>query len=441
MAYTLINAFKKNASFRQQFVRDTVLIAILAIVCVMTIFAVYRLNELSQEESSARERAEVLQAWSSRIDDNITRLQYVQLRSMSILKQNQNMTPDQANAWLDVHRGEGSNFSQALSNIADALKGLKAVATSETIAESTENVRLAILDFSRNDYAWLGALGYMPNTVANPELAKRLEQDALQDRRSILEGANSSLQFRVQGDAQHYAYQFTEARKQQLVLLLIAMVVAILLCALLFFALRNTLKNNAKLMRELRRNAKYDALTGAYNRSSLDDKVLHEFAQSRRLRQPLSIILLDLDFFKRYNDLFGHPEGDALLVECVNAWRSMARGGDFIARMGGEEFAVVLPNCDANQAVEVALRYLSAMPAGQTFSAGVSEWRKGESFLEWYKRADKRLYIAKFSGRNQVRHTDVIDAAEDMVELSPDAIELGATAASASRMNDLEDKV
>ena len=112
---------------------------------------------------------------------------------------------------------------------------------------------------------------------------------------------------------------------------------------------------------------------------------------------------MDLDHFKAYNDTHGHPAGDTLLAQTATAWQRLLRAGDTLARLGGEEFAVLLPNCTSSDAARLADTLLRAMPHAQTSSAGITQWA-GDTADTLLARADAALYHAKHSGRNRT-HT------------------------------------
>jgi diguanylate cyclase (GGDEF)-like protein len=145
-----------------------------------------------------------------------------------------------------------------------------------------------------------------------------------------------------------------------------------------------------------------DGLTGVPNRRAWDLELPREMARGRRANVPVSIALLDVDHFKRYNDRFGHQAGDELLKESATAWTRELRQGDLLARYGGEEFGVVLPGLTVEQAVEVIDRLRRSTPLGQTVSAGVACWDGVESPERLVGRADTALYRAKHNGRNRV---------------------------------------
>lgn len=156
-----------------------------------------------------------------------------------------------------------------------------------------------------------------------------------------------------------------------------------------------------------------DGLTDLPNKRAFDDTLKREMARSSRHRVPLSLLVLDVDHFKRVNDTHGHASGDAVLISIASSLRATLRAGDFAARYGGEEFVVLLPNCDATGAMIVAerLRAIIAacsvpIPTGQlsvTTSVGVAAMsHMNETGRELFERADAALYLAKGSGRNRV---------------------------------------
>ena len=136
------------------------------------------------------------------------------------------------------------------------------------------------------------------------------------------------------------------------------------------------------LLAEIQSLASSDALTGLPNRRALDDQLPREMARALRSETPLCLAIVDIDHFKAYNDTHGHLAGDAVLRDCAAAWDDSLRGEDTILRFGGEEFLVVLPNCEPTDAFEIVERLRAATPAGQTCSAGLALWRAGESVDE-----------------------------------------------------------
>lgn len=170
--------------------------------------------------------------------------------------------------------------------------------------------------------------------------------------------------------------------------------------ALLALASR-TLSANRERLGQLDQMAHEDALTGVVNRRRLDETLPIELARAQRLGYPLSVAMLDLDFFKRYNDRRGHGAGDVLLRETAQAWRRQLRPTDVLARYGGEEFTLVLPACDAEQAEQLVDRLRPLMPDRQTFSAGIAIWNGQDNADELLRAADVALLQAKRGGRNR----------------------------------------
>lgn len=155
------------------------------------------------------------------------------------------------------------------------------------------------------------------------------------------------------------------------------------------------------LIRRLAQDAEIDPLTGAANRRAWDVHLADAVQAAHRNGADLTLVMLDLDHFKTYNDTHGHQAGDALLRQCVNAWRQTIRPEDILARYGGEEFAVLLTSCNSTHAAAVADKLRRAMPAGQTCSAGIATLAAGETPHALLGRADRALYQAKSAGRDR----------------------------------------
>jgi diguanylate cyclase (GGDEF)-like protein len=175
-----------------------------------------------------------------------------------------------------------------------------------------------------------------------------------------------------------------------------------------------TLKRQSDMLRQW---CYVDALTEVRNRRCFDESLAREYARATRGNWPLSAILIDLDFFKGYNDRYGHPAGDACLRRVAGALKSvLQRPGDLIARYGGEEFACLLPDTTPDGAMMVAERLrhqvqeLQIEHAGSkaadvmTISVGVCSTQPTEEtdFTELLSATDEQLYAAKARGRNQV---------------------------------------
>ncbi len=164
---------------------------------------------------------------------------------------------------------------------------------------------------------------------------------------------------------------------------------------------------------ELRRLATTDPLTGLANRRAFLDRLEAEVARSRRYPQPLALVMVDVDHFKRVNDVHGHPAGDEVLRRIAGVLRSLARETDLVARYGGEEFALLLPNTDEAGARALAGRIRASVAAAGipwedrtlrvTASLGVSALEgEADAPEQLVSRADRALYVAKRTGRNRV---------------------------------------
>lgn len=162
----------------------------------------------------------------------------------------------------------------------------------------------------------------------------------------------------------------------------------------------STTIDHTDLLRSLSASASRDQLTGLTNRRGWDGLLAKEMAISRSRGTPLSVAIIDLDRFKDYNDLNGHPAGDRLLRTAASAWTAAIRQGDELARWGGEEFTLLLPDCGGACALEVVERLRRSTPGGETCSAGIAAWDGRESAIELFERMDEALYAAKAAGRD-----------------------------------------
>jgi diguanylate cyclase (GGDEF)-like protein len=167
--------------------------------------------------------------------------------------------------------------------------------------------------------------------------------------------------------------------------------------------------------------ARIDGLTGIPNRRRLDEFLLKEWDRHRKLQQPLSLLLCDVDYFKCFNDLYGHQAGDECLRTVAKAITACLRSDDLVARYGGEEFAMVLPHTPHHRAVQIAERireavFAAAIPhadskvCGQvTLSIGVAcqvpQPHGAACVRALVEESDRNLYIAKRLGRNRVETT------------------------------------
>ena len=155
----------------------------------------------------------------------------------------------------------------------------------------------------------------------------------------------------------------------------------------------------ADLMRRLRDEADTDQLTGLPNRRSWYERLREALVRARRYGQPLSVVLLDLDDFKQINDSEGHAAGDRLLRAVSAQWAAAARESDFVGRIGGDEFAVILERADSAAGGAIALRLVDALVDGQRASVGVATWDGSEDEAGLMARADESMYRDKREGK------------------------------------------
>lgn len=177
----------------------------------------------------------------------------------------------------------------------------------------------------------------------------------------------------------------------------------------LFLELLQDISEKDKFAQEMLRRATTDPLTGAHNRARFDERLAEELEHVNRHKNPLSLMLLDIDKFKPINDTYGHQAGDRVLIELTRLIKGQLRSIDLFARWGGEEFAILAPNtadsgahCLAEK-VRFAVEQHDFAQVGQvTISLGIAQYRSGESAGQLLRRADTALYQAKEQGRNRV---------------------------------------
>jgi diguanylate cyclase (GGDEF)-like protein len=165
---------------------------------------------------------------------------------------------------------------------------------------------------------------------------------------------------------------------------------------------------NARRFREARQLADLDALTGLHNRRFFHETLAREVARAHRYERQLALIVFDLDDFKEVNDKIGHLAGDSVLAEAAERVRSVVRSADISCRVGGDEFAVILPESsldDADQLYRRIQNAVSARPIGQAgklyLSAGVASLKPEDDAVTFFQRADEALYRAKDAGKGR----------------------------------------
>ncbi len=179
-----------------------------------------------------------------------------------------------------------------------------------------------------------------------------------------------------------------------------------LLC-LLINPLRNAIEHLTAL-----RSALHDPLTGVHNRTALEPALNRDIDLAKRHTSDVSVLLLDLDHFKKVNDTYGHPAGDAVLIAFTNSLQEIVRDSDMVFRFGGEEFIILLSKTDTEGAIKLADRICKTIAnltthyheqsIKTTVSIGVASLMPGDTNLSLLEKADQALYRAKHEGRNRV---------------------------------------
>lgn len=193
--------------------------------------------------------------------------------------------------------------------------------------------------------------------------------------------------------------------------------------------LRRQSEELKRVNEDLRRLAVTDPLTGLYNQRQMKVAIEAELALTRRHAHPLSLIVIDIDHFKRINDTYGHPAGDRALCHIADLLKRELRHGDIVGRIGGEEFLVVCRHADIDQGMRVAEKIRAAVVASpwrwdgedirMTVSAGVAtvpgSTAADQSIGTYLVAADRALYCSKRGGRNRTTHARDIHAAEEEI--------------------------
>ena len=186
-------------------------------------------------------------------------------------------------------------------------------------------------------------------------------------------------------------------------------------------SLSNSLKSINERLTEL---SIIDELTQVANRRSLDDSLEKEWLRAKRMTAPISFLMIDIDYFKQYNDEFGHLKGDDCLIKVADYLKqNLNRSGDFIARYGGEEFCIIMPETDLNGAIQFAKNIQAGVrdlkidnPGSEvskylTVSIGVASVvpDSNDTYMDLIYTSDKALYKAKNDGRNIIRTSEVLE--------------------------------
>lgn len=178
------------------------------------------------------------------------------------------------------------------------------------------------------------------------------------------------------------------------------------------------------LRRRLEQLAMMDSLTGLFNRREFLLRCQHELERHRRYRHTLTFLMLDIDFFKPINDQYGHLGGDEVLRQISDVIRASIRDADIVGRLGGEEFALLLPETQLADGMALAERLREAI-AGKpmssglhtlnvTVSIGAASYRHGDDLSRLLRTADEGMYLAKHNGRNRVCTVETADSSSDL---------------------------
>lgn len=177
--------------------------------------------------------------------------------------------------------------------------------------------------------------------------------------------------------------------------------------------IKRNLTTVKKQLSEANNSARLDHLTSAHNRKSFDEHAQQQWNFFQISKSSTSMIILDIDHFKRVNDTYGHATGDYVIQECVNVLQKhFSRENDFVARIGGEEFAVILSETSMDKAFTIAEEARKQIQGDTlvhegveirfTVSMGISQLKEGKDVTHWMKEADEALYESKHTGRNRI---------------------------------------
>ena len=226
------------------------------------------------------------------------------------------------------------------------------------------------------------------------------------------EAFNRESDLRLQALRVQYEVEQTENEKELYRLKNVELARAVEALHDLTASLRAANDDKAALLSQLEKQSREDALTGLYNRRYLDETLAQTFADAKRYERTLSVVVCDIDHFKRVNDTFSHHMGDVVLKEVARLLQKGVRQGDTVARYGGEEFIIVLPEASAKDAARTVERIRQTIQSHPwhtfhpelaiTMSAGLADDLSVESYEKLVGIADKKLYEAKRGGRNRL---------------------------------------
>jgi polar amino acid transport system substrate-binding protein len=273
-------------------------------------------------------------------------------------------------------------------------------------------------------YAFVGSLpsityARQKNSMQDIRITGKVSENLLariairNDDQMLLNILNKSINSLKEEDKERITNKWVTIVKEKqfntkLLIQIISTIIAIFIFIVIFLVYRSNIKLNA-LNKELEKLSQTDKLTSIYNRTKLDSILEKEMKLFKRYKEPISIIIADIDFFKNINDTYGHTVGDIILKEFTQALLKNIRETDSIGRWGGEEFLIILPKTKENNAVFIAENLRTAVENFNfynnikvTASFGVYECKESNP-TKCLSKADKALYLAKNSNRNCVK--------------------------------------